>query len=130
VLAKSSKTKETRFVKMEDALVDWLSPFRKRRGLIVGQNLRKELTAVKGKAGYGVSGKKGKSWPKDVLRHTFGTYWLALNQDRARLGEQMGNTVQVIKKHYKRAVPKLEADKFWALRLRRPGRIIPMSATA
>jgi hypothetical protein len=55
--------------------------------------------------------------------------WIALHQDRARLGEQMGNTVQIIKKHYKRAVPKLEADKFWALRPQRPGKIIPMPAS-
>jgi hypothetical protein len=33
-------------------------------------------------------------------------------------------------KHYKRAVPKLEAKKFWALRPQRPGKIIPMLATA
>ena len=85
---------------------------------------------MKGKAGYQVSGKKGKLWPKDVLRHTFGTYWLALHQDRARLGEQMGNTVQIIKKHYKRAVPKLEADKFWALRPQPSGVVIRMPITA
>ncbi len=28
-----------------------------------------------------------------------------------------------------RAVPKLEAEKFWALRPQRPGKIIPMLAT-
>ena len=107
VLAKTSKTKETRFVKMEEPLVDWLLPFRKRRGLVVGQNFQKALRAVKSSAGYGASRKSGKTWPKDVLRHTFGTYWLAMHQDRARLGEQMGNTIEVIKKHYRRAVSTL-----------------------
>ena len=29
-------------------------------------------------------------------RHTFGSYWLAKYQDRARLAEQMGNTVEFI----------------------------------
>jgi integrase len=130
VLAKTSKTKETRFVKMEDALIDWLLPFRKRRGLIVGQNFQKRLKAVKSEAGYGVSGKKGKPWPKDVLRHTFGTYWLARHEDRARLAEQMGNTIEVIKKHYRRAVPKAETDKFWALRPQGRGKIVPMPVIA
>jgi hypothetical protein len=35
----------------------------------------------------------------------------------------MGTSAGMTKKHYKRAVPKLEAGKFWALRPQRPNPI-------
>ena len=137
VLGKTSKTRETRFVKMEDTLVQWLtSASPKKRGSIVGPNFLSEWKLVRSAAGYKVQlpGTKkkaeqtGKPWPKDVLRHTFGSYWLAKNQDRARLAEQMGNTVEVIKAHYKRAIPAGEAEKFWALCPPGKRKVIPMPA--
>ena len=124
VLGKTSKTRETRFVRMENTLISWLKSLpRKARGPIVGTNFQMEWKTVRGAAGYKVQLPKHKHekevatkpWPKDVLRHTFGSYWLAKHQDRARLAEQMGNTVQVIKAHYKRAIPAAEAEKFWAI---------------
>jgi hypothetical protein len=36
----------------------------------------------------------------------------------------------VVRKYGVRLMPELEADKFWALRPQRPGKIIPMLATA
>jgi integrase len=130
VLAKTSKTRETRFVKMEDALVAWLSPYSRKNGPIIGPNFLKDWKSARNSAGYAVSGTNGRAWPKDVLRHTFGTYWLARYEDRARLAEQMGNTIEVIKKHYRRAVPKAETDKFWTLRPKGRGKIVPMPVTA
>jgi hypothetical protein len=63
-------------------------------------------------AGYGAD---GKPWPKDVLRHTYGSYWLAIHKDRAHLAELMGNSLAVIKSSYKRAIPVGQAETFWAL---------------
>jgi integrase len=112
VLKSTSKTKETRFVTLEPLLAEWLLPYRKAHGRIVGTNFTKDWKAIRELAGYNA---ESKPWPVDVLRHTFGSYWLAIHQDRARLAEEMGNSVEVIKKFYKRAIPRPSAEAFWKL---------------
>ena len=61
-------------------------------------------------------GKAGTAWPVDCLRHSFGSYWLAVHNDRAKLAETMGNTVEVIRDFYRKAIPQAEAKRFWNLR--------------
>ena len=125
VLKSTSKTKETRFVTLAPILAEWLLPYRKPEGKIIGANFVKDWKAVRQSAGYD---EKSKPWPIDVLRHTFGSYWLAIHQDRARLGEEMGNTVEVIKRFYKRAIPRQSADIFWRLqRMDEPAKILQFS---
>jgi integrase len=113
VLKYTSKIKETRFVTLEPLLTEWLLPYRKAHGRIVGTNFTKHWKAVRQTAGYN---KESNPWPIDVLRHTFGTYWLAIHQDRPRLGEEMGNSVEVIKRFYRRAIARQTAEAFWKLR--------------
>ena len=116
VLAKTSKTRETRFVRMEDTLLLWLTPYRRTQGRIIGANFIKDWKAARTAAGYAFMGQSGKRWAIDCLRHSFGSYWLAVHPDRARLAELMGNTVEVIRNFYKKAIPQAEANKFWRLR--------------
>jgi integrase len=118
VRGETSKTRESRFVHIEPALAQWLKPFREKRGLIVGEssNFREALREVKREAGFDPTEKNGRSWPKDVLRHSYGTYWLAANKDRAHLAELMGNSISIIKKHYRRAIPTATAQAFWQIR--------------
>jgi integrase len=112
VLAPTSKVKETRFVPMNQVLLRWLSRYRRRHGAIIGKRFSRDLRMVKKIAGYGPDRK----WVTDVLRHTFGSHWLAKYKDRARLAEIMGTSVEMIKKSYKRAVPIQEWKGYWALR--------------
>jgi integrase len=91
----TSKTKETRFVTLESILAEWLLPFRKSKAPIVGKNFTRDLKAIKTEAGFG---RNAKPWSKDVLRHSFASYWLAIYKDRARLAEEMGNSLDVIKR--------------------------------
>jgi integrase len=116
VLGITSKTREDRFVYMEPALIEWLLPYRKAGGLIVGSNFTKDFKEVKKCAGFGTNENATCRWPKDVLRHTYASYWLPIHKDRAHLAELMGNSLAVIKSHYKRAIPETVAEKFWALR--------------
>jgi integrase len=112
VLKSTSKTKETRFVTLSSILAEWLLSFRKPKGPIIGTNFTKDWKAVRELAGYN---ENFKPWPVDALRHSFGSYWLAIHQDRARLAEEMGNSVEVIKKFYKRAIPRQSAETFWQI---------------
>jgi integrase len=114
VLAQTSKTRETRFVEIEPLLMDWLKPYRKNTGQIVGPGFRKDWDTVRRSAGI-------TSWPVDVLRHMFGSHWLAVHKNRADLAERMGNSVQIIKRNYRRAIPKQIAEQYWKLRPKASG---------
>jgi integrase len=115
VLGKTSKTRETRFVRIQPTLKKWLLAYRGNSGLIIGPNFRKHWEAVRKSAGYSFKGEPGNTWPADVMRHSFGSYWLPIHADRPRLAEEMGNTVEVIKAHYKRAIPRGVAEEFWKI---------------
>lgn len=103
VRSETSKGRRTRFVPLNPALEGALKPYRQKIGNIIPVNFRKRWDAVR----------KGLKWPPDVLRHTFASYWLANYLDRAELAEIMGNTVEVIRNHYRRAIPREKAQKFW-----------------
>jgi integrase len=132
VLAETSKTRETRFVKMEPRLIEWLLPYRKPQGPLIGVEFVDALRAVKETAGFTFGEDDSNSWIKDVLRHCYGSYWLAVHKDRAHLAELMGTSLAMIKSHYKRAIPETIAKEFWKLspNLRKPGKIISITAAA
>jgi integrase/recombinase XerD len=111
VLAATSKTKQTRYIPVQNALSCALEPLR-RVGGITQPNWRRIWDAVRLAAGYGAD---GSIWPYDVMRHTFASYWLPVHQDRAHLSEIMGNSPAVIRRHYRRAIPLDEARAFWSL---------------
>jgi hypothetical protein len=55
-------------------------------------------------------------WPANVMRHSFGSYWLAEFKDKNALALQMGNSPTVIEKHYERAVRPKEAARYWQIK--------------
>ena len=112
VLGETSKGRETRFVTMEETLIRWLKPFAKKQGHVVRSNFRKKWESVKRDAGYDPTD-KAKRWVQDIMRHSYASYWLALHQNRAQLAELMGNSVDVIRKHYRRPILKADAERFW-----------------
>ena len=129
ILGETSKTRETRFVQLEPLLAEWLLPFRLPKGRITGPFFASTLRAVKVSAGFTFSADGDRPWPKDVLRHCYGSYWLAVHKNRAHLAELMGTSLAMIKSHYKRAIPGEVAKEFWKLTLKpdAPGKIIDIT---
>jgi integrase len=129
ILGETSKTRETRFVQLEPLLSEWLLPFRAPAGAITGPFFAETLRAVKVSAGFTFSADGDRPWPKDVLRHCYGSYWLAVHKNRAHLAELMGTSLAMIKSHYKRAIPGEVAKEFWKLTLKpdAPGKIIDIT---
>src|SRR5271166_44271 len=130
ILGETSKTRETRFVAMTPTLIEWLLPYRKAEGSIIGADFVRTLKGVKRKAGFTFGKNKTNPWPKDVLRHCYGSYWLAVHKDRAHLAELMGTSLEMIKQHYRRAIPETIAHEFWKLSptIRKAGKIISIAA--
>ncbi|MGO9246009.1 MAG: tyrosine-type recombinase/integrase [Verrucomicrobiia bacterium] len=109
--ASLAKTRQRRVIEIDDALVAYLSPYAKRRGLVVdmgGREFRTKWEQCRKDAGI--------QWHNDVLRHSFATYHLAAFNDIGRLSLQMGNSPHVIHSAYKGLVSKADAERFWALR--------------
>lgn len=56
-----------------------------------------------------------KRWPKDILRHSCASNWLAVLPDPGRVSRQLGNSVQVLLRHYDALAIPEHAEKFWTL---------------
>ena len=139
VLAETSKVSETRNVPIEDNLYAWLSAHKgEHKGYVCGFDMslveepakagkektykpkdeskfRKAKQALHADMGYRVNGKNkdAEAWEADTFRHSYASYWLAKHKDRAHLAENMGNTVKVIKKHYKAVVSNSAMVAYW-----------------
>lgn len=53
-------------------------------------------------------------WKKNALRHSYGTYRTAQTQDMPRVALEMGNSVEMIKKHYFEAVSEAEGHAWFS----------------
>lgn len=106
------KNQIARYVKMPPNLIEWLLPYRKRRGkiamtraaAIVSKDLRQK----------GVI----ESWENDVMRHSFCSYLLAKEQNIGLVAEQAGNSPEMIKRHYRRPLTYEEGEAWFQIRPR------------
>ena len=57
-------------------------------------------------------------WPVDGLRHTFGSYHFALHKNAALTAAEMGNSEDVVHRHYKALVRPADVPRFWSLKPR------------
>ncbi len=113
VLAATSKTRQKRFVPIDSPLDKWLLAYRRQSGPVMPSLFARKWRALREKAELlPLSGDR--VW-MDILRHTHATFWLAKYQNRAELAERLGNSADVIRKHYRRAVQKTEAEAFWTI---------------
>jgi integrase len=65
---------------------------------------------------------KWDAWRKDVLRHSAASYWLASDQNAAKVALELGNSPVVLFKHYRELVSDEQAKAFWALMPKKGGR--------
>lgn len=112
-----AKTASRRVVPICDALMEWLTPYAKPFGSVsptesesrgVGEALigRWARLAVRAKI----------TWKRNALRHSFGSYRLAITADLARVAAEMGNSPAIINEHYRALVTEAEGKAWFALR--------------
>lgn len=102
----TAKKRRQRYVDMSDNLVQWLTPYARKTGKIGFS--RFIFRAVRQTAGV--------EWPKDVMRHCFGTYHSAMYEDNAKTSAQMGHTrTSELFKSYKNLVKKSAAAEYWSI---------------
>ena len=129
IAAGVAKKRSRRVVEINDTLAAWLPSCAKRKGMVVEipdqRTLYKRLAELATAAGL-------TKWQDNGLRHSCATYSLALTGDAVRVAYQLGNSADMIHRHYKALVTKAEAEKFFTLRPTGAiaEKIVPMKAVA
>lgn len=102
-----SKTHEDRWIEINDNLLAWLSTYHQGDDTVLFS--RSKFEAVRKKAGIG--------WKSDCMRHSYGSYHLAAFENAGKTALQMGHKqLGTLFEHYRRAVRKEDAERFWAIR--------------
>ena len=111
ILPQTAKRRRTRHVAMSANLIEWLLPHRQDAGLLsppdsvfrrCRNNVIKELKI---------------QWIADGLRHSFGSYHLAMFQDAPKTAHEMGHLgVSLLYNHYRNLVKPNDARKYWAIK--------------
>lgn len=107
-----AKKAARRNVRINDTLAAWLEtvPEEKRQGKLVPPRWRYKAAKVRKEAG--IDGRE----KQDALRHSFGTYTLATENDLDALKSDMGHEhVRVFFTHYHKALTKREALPYWGV---------------
>lgn len=106
-----AKTGDIRNVEIEPTLRDFLklAPEHERFGMIVPKNWKRKARLVRLAAGL--------QNRADAARHSYASYWLAANNDVARLQSNMGHArgSNMLFKHYCSAVLPSAAKEYWAI---------------
>lgn len=121
VRGETSKSKETRNVKIEANLRAWLVRYldKDQDEVVRSKNFSNEIKRLRARLGYRVGGKNkdAAKYPQDLMRHSYGSYHLKKYSHRGMLAELMGNSIEVIGKHYKNPhITGDELDAYWAIK--------------
>jgi len=111
VTPSQAKTRRRRIVRISDNLASWLKLTKAATGQVVpfqGNEFWDGREALRAAAGMS-------EWPRNVLRHSFGSYHLAKHNDEGLTAAQMGNSPGIIVRNYREMVKPKDADFFWKL---------------
>ncbi len=116
VLASKAKTRQRRAVSISANLASWLATVRKKKGPVapVGGEWRIGFTAL-------VEISRLTPWPRNALRHSFGSYHYALHKNENLTAAEMGNSPEMIFKHYRAVVLGADEKRYWNLFQKPPG---------
>ena len=106
----------TRHVTIQPNLLEWLKVCPHHDDSIIQPNFRKRFDAFKIKCGFKLRGENPThpAFIPDGLRHTFASFWRAKYKNDHYLAAEMGNSVDMIRNHYNKAVRANEVDAFWS----------------
>jgi integrase len=119
VITRKGRTPARRLVPLCPAAKEWLALSRQKEGPICETDrediiVRKILASVN--AARDERGVKERfQWRENALRHSYGTYRVALTGDIARTALEMGNSPQMIVQHYMQLRTKEEAEAFFRI---------------
>ncbi len=114
----TSKRRRQRYVEISANLVPWLTPHAHNAGRIFFS--RRQFRALRAQAGI--------KWDRDIMRHTFASYHIAMHKSAATTADQLGHSgnTDVLHNHYRNLVKPADAKAFWAIKPASPGKILKL----
>jgi integrase len=107
VKAAKAKSAKRRIVPIQPNLAAWLATYVGMNGRVVPKGARRKLDHVRKAANLS-------RWPKNGLRHSFGSYRLAAIHDAPRVAAELGHTSpQMLYSTYRELVMPEEAARYW-----------------
>lgn len=104
VSGEASKVRARRLVRLAPNAVEWL----KLGGDLPPVNFWRRIRKVRAAAGMA-------DWPADVLRHTAASMMLARDRDAAAVALELGNSPEILFRHYRELVTREDSARFWAI---------------
>ena len=116
-----SKTHDERFIDISDNLLQWLTPYQQKQGPVFWSRRKAER----------IREKSGVRWASDCMRHSYGSYHLAMHDNAGKTALQMGHRdIGTLFEHYRRAIRKKDAEAFWSIRPEFKGGTLKFPRTA
>lgn len=109
VMVNRTKTRRRRIVPLEPVALEWLRTCDQSTALCPSKATVKRARKALRKALGGV-------WPQDVLRHTAASYLLSLHGDTGKVALRLGNSANILMRHYHNLVSAEATAEFWAVR--------------
>jgi integrase len=119
--ADKAKTASNRIVPLSDEAIAWLTPCRD-TGNVCSDRQSKYARQV--------AEKLGVEWPANGLRHSFGTYRLALVKSAAQVALEMGNSPKMVFQHYRKPVTEQDAKLYFSIAPKTAANVVQMAGAA
>jgi len=116
----TNKVKDERYIELNPTAFAWLKKYRgvgKVENVSEGK-LRRAWDDIREELGWNLTRTptNKKDWASDILRHSYGSYMLGIcGDDKYKVCALMGNSVPILNKHYRRAMPAKEAEPYWKI---------------
>ncbi len=107
-----AKTRESRFVTLTDNANEWLSRYPIQGEVCPGGIIKAQATLTIVSKASGVN-----PWPRDVMRHSFASYHLALHKDASKTAHELGHRrdQQMLFRHYRALVSSEAAVRYFSI---------------
>jgi integrase len=123
--ADKAKTRTRRIVPILPALAAWLATHTRKSGQVWKGTAEKFNHAQQATAAAA-----GVQWRDNGLRHSFASYRLAQTQSAAQVSLEMGNSPQVVFRHYRELVKPGEAVAWFAVAPQTPANVVTLTQQA
>jgi integrase len=107
------KNQHGRYVDIPANALVWLKECRNLTGAVIPDNWRNHRQALEQRSGVNL--------PQNVLRHSFCSYRIALDQDYSKAAAIVGNSPAMLRKHYVQVLPKKEGREYFLIKPEKKG---------
>ena len=107
VRAGQAKTASRRVIPITDNLASWLAPLPRRGRVVPSCTQHKEITALAKSLGI--------PWPRNVLRHSFISYRIAIVKSADQVALEAGNSPAIIFRHYRELTTEDTAKEWFGI---------------